>query len=113
MFIERVLAATSAEVSKKAAEEAAKTTEGIFGGLDQAFSFAGGISNLLTFGLMIGGAIAFGTIVYGGIIYSMSGDDSSKQKEAKAWIWAAVKGIAVMAFGYFLLRLLNPGSFGQ
>jgi len=106
MFIEKALAAT-------AAEQAAKTQEGIFSGLDQAFSFAGGISNILIFGLSIGGAIAFGTIVYGGIIYSMSGDNSSKQKEATAWIWAAVKGIAVMALGFFLLRLLNPGSFGQ
>ena len=87
-----------------------KTSE-LVKAFDSAFSFAGGVSNLLNFGLMIGGAMAFGTIIYGGITYSMSGDDSGKQKEAKEWIWAAVKGLAVIAFGFILLRLLNPGSF--
>jgi hypothetical protein len=100
MFIEKVFAAGE-EVS----------TSDLVNKLNDAFSFAGGISNLLNFGLMIGGAIALGTIIFGGITYSMSGDDSSKQKNAKEWIWAAVKGLAVIAFGFILLRLLNPGSF--
>jgi murein DD-endopeptidase MepM/ murein hydrolase activator NlpD len=47
-------------------------------------------------------------IVYAGILYSMSGDNSSKQKEAKEWIWAAVKGMAVLTFGYLILSVTNP-----
>jgi murein DD-endopeptidase MepM/ murein hydrolase activator NlpD len=38
----------------------------------------------------------------------MAGDNSSKQKEAKEWIWAAVKGLAVIAFGYILISFINP-----
>lgn len=103
MFIETALAVTQ--------QEADATTDSIVNSLNDAFSFAGGLSNILIFGLTLGGVIALGTIIYGGILFSISGDDSSKQKEAKAWIWAAVKGLAVMAFGFILLRLLNPGSF--
>jgi hypothetical protein len=100
MFIEKVLAATPEE-----------TAEQIVDSLNQAFEFIGGINNLLIFGLTIGGAIALGTIIYAGILYSMAGDNSSKQKEAREWIWAAVKGLAVIAFGFILLALINPGVF--
>ena len=82
---------------------------GIVQGISDAIP--GGLSNIFTLGLTIGGAIALGTIIYAGILYSMAGDNSSKQKEAREWIWAAVKGLAVIAFGFILLALINPGVF--
>ena len=100
MLIERVLAETPEE-----------TAENIISGLDLAFEFIGGVDNVFVFGLAIGGAIALGTIIYAGILYSMAGDNSSKQKEAREWIWAAVKGLAVIAFGFILLALINPEAF--
>ncbi|MDD4930781.1 MAG: peptidoglycan DD-metalloendopeptidase family protein [Candidatus Colwellbacteria bacterium] len=68
----------------------------------------GGIQNLLNLGLGLGAILAFGTIIYAGILYTVSGDDSSKQKEARAWIWAAVQGLALLAFGFIVFNLINP-----
>ena len=79
-------------------------------GLMQAINslIPGGITNLLNTGLGIAAIAALGTIIYAGILYSMSGDNTSVQKEAKAWVMAAIKGIAVIAFGYIILNIANP-----
>ena len=69
----------------------------------------GGIANLFNIGLGIGAILAFGTLIYAGILYSIAGDNASKQKEAKAWIIAAVKGLALLAFGVVLINIVNPG----
>ncbi|MDD4930782.1 MAG: hypothetical protein PHG66_01335 [Candidatus Colwellbacteria bacterium] len=68
----------------------------------------GGVSNLLNLGLGLGAILAFGTIIYAGILYTVSGDDSSKQKEAKAWIWAAAQGLALLALGFIVFNVINP-----
>jgi hypothetical protein len=68
----------------------------------------GGIENILNFGLGIGAILALGTVVYAGILYSMAGDSSSKQKEARSWIWSAVQGLLLIAFGYVILNIINP-----
>ncbi len=68
----------------------------------------GGIANIFNFGLAVGALLAFGTIIYAGILYSSSGDNPSKQKEARAWIMAAVQGLALIGLGYLILRTINP-----
>ena len=69
----------------------------------------GGIPNLFNLGLGAGAILALGTIIYAGILYSVAGDSESKQKEAKAWILATVKGLALLAFGVVLINIVNPG----
>jgi len=69
----------------------------------------GGIANLFNLALGFGAIMALGTIIYAGILYSIAGDNTSKQKEAKAWIWAAVKGLALLSFGVILINIINPG----
>lgn len=79
---------------------------GILQGLDQIVP--GGFANIFTFGLQIGLAIAFCTIIYSGVLFITAGDNPSKQKEAKAWIIAAVEGLLILASAYILLSVLNP-----
>ena len=69
----------------------------------------GGIANLFNIGLGVGAILAFGTLIYAGILYSIAGDNASKQKEAKAWIIAAAKGLALLVFGVVLINIVNPG----
>ena len=52
--------------------------------------------------------MAFGTIIYAGVLYSIAGDNVSRQKEAKEWIYAAVKGLVLLAFGVVLINVVNP-----
>jgi len=68
----------------------------------------GGIANVFNLGLGIGAILALGTILYAGILYSVAGDNASKQKEAKAWIIAAIKGLALIALGVALINIINP-----
>ncbi|MFA4999284.1 MAG: pilin [Parcubacteria group bacterium] len=68
----------------------------------------GGIANVFNVGLGIGAILALGTLIFAGVMYSTSGDNESRQKEANAWISAAVKGLAVIAFGFAILNILNP-----
>ena len=79
---------------------------GIVQGLDKLIP--GGLENILFFGITVGAIIALLVIVYAGILYSISGDNSSKQKEAREWIFAAVKGLAVLIFGYLIINIANP-----
>jgi len=84
-----------------------QTGMGIIGAIDTLIP--GGIANIFNFGLGIGAVLALGTIIYAGILYSVSGDNASKQKEAREWIIAAAKGLAVIACGYIILQIANPG----
>ncbi len=68
----------------------------------------GGIENIFNLGLGIGAILALGTVTYAGLLYSSSGDNSSKQKEARSWIVAAAKGLALIAGGFVLLHIVNP-----
>jgi len=68
----------------------------------------GGIANIFNVGLGIGAILAVGTIIFAGILYASSGDNSSKQKNAREWIWAAVKGLAVIACGFVIISIINP-----
>ncbi len=68
----------------------------------------GGIENIFLIGLGIGAILAVGTIIFAGILYASSGDNSSKQKNAREWIWAAVKGLALIAGGAVIITIINP-----
>jgi hypothetical protein len=82
------------------------TQTGIIGAIDRILP--GGINNIFNLGLGIGAIIALGTVTYAGIIYASSGDSSSKQKDAKDWIVAAAKGLALIAGGVIILNIINP-----
>lgn len=69
---------------------------------------SGGWSNILSFGLIIGATIAFGTITYAGFIYLTGADNAAKQKDALDMIKAAATGLAILTFGYIILRTINP-----
>jgi len=88
--------------------------EPMAGGIISAINslIPGGIANLFNLGLGIGAILALGTMIYAGILYSISGDNASQQKEAKAWMWAAIKGLALLAFGVVLINIINPGLIG-
>ena len=73
----------------------------------------GGIENILINSLGIAGLFAFGMIVFAGIQYSMARGNESKVKEAKDRIFSAVKGIAILAFGYVILTFVNPQIVSQ
>jgi len=79
---------------------------GILSAIDQFIP--GGIDNIFLVGLGIGAIIALGTLIFAGIKYSTSGDNASKQKDAKEWIWAAVKGLALIAGGAVIITIINP-----
>ena len=68
----------------------------------------GGIENIFNVGLGIGAILAVGTVIYAGILYSSAGDNPSKQKESREWIWSAVKGLVVIAFGFIIISIANP-----
>jgi uncharacterized membrane protein YgcG len=68
----------------------------------------GGVKDLFNFGLGLGAILSLGTIIYAGILYTTAGDNESKQKDAKEWIWSAVKGLGLIAFGWILLNIINP-----
>jgi|GEM_PF-1218101 len=81
---------------------------GILGAIDGFIP--GGIENIFLVGLGIGAILAVGTIIFAGIKYSMSGDNASKQKDAREWIWAAVKGLALIAGGAVIIAIINPNA---
>lgn len=54
------------------------------------------------------GVAALGAIIYGGILHTVSAGNASQQSEAKAWIWGAVTGVALLLGAYLLLNTINP-----
>ncbi len=73
----------------------------------------GGIANILRNSLGVAALLAFGVIIYAGIVYSMARGNESKVKDAKDRIVSAVKGIAILAFGYIILTFINPQIVSQ
>lgn len=68
----------------------------------------GGIANIFYIGLGIAAILALGVIIFAGILYASSGDSESRKKDAKAWLLAAVKGLAVVALGFVIISVINP-----
>src|SRR6266481_6247020 len=66
------------------------------------------VASFYRFALIIAGTLAFAVIVWAGIRYSLSGGNSSSQSEAKAWIWAALSGLLLLAGAYLLLSTISP-----
>lgn len=54
------------------------------------------------------GVAALGAIIYGGILHTVSAGNASQQSEARAWIWGAVTGVALLLGAYLLLNTINP-----
>jgi hypothetical protein len=85
---------------------AEETPSGIIAAIDQFIP--GGIENIFNVGLGIGAILAVGTIIFAGILYASAGDNASKQKDAREWILAAIKGLVVIAGGFIIISVINP-----
>lgn len=72
---------------------------------------AGIIANIYQFALMISGLLALGAIVYGAILYTISAGNSSRQSDAKQWIYQALIGLGLLAAGALILATINPKVF--
>lgn len=66
------------------------------------------VGNLYKFSLLIAGASAFAVMIYGAIIYATSAGNSSKQQDAKEWIYGAVWGVVLLLSAYLILYTINP-----
>ncbi|HRY77062.1 MAG TPA: hypothetical protein P5524_02825 [Candidatus Paceibacterota bacterium] len=66
------------------------------------------LSGLYTLAIGIAAALATVMIVYAGIIYATSGDNASKQKEARSQITQAVLGLVILLASYLILHTINP-----
>ncbi len=81
--------------------------------LNKAMPGKEGITGAFNYALGVAGLLAFGVIIYAGIVYSMARGNETKVKDAKDMIFAAVKGIAILAFGYIILHFINPTIYQQ
>lgn len=66
------------------------------------------LTKIYTISIGVAVALAVVMIVYAGIIYITSGDNASKQKEAKSQITQAIFGLALLLASYLILRTVNP-----
>lgn len=66
------------------------------------------IGNLYQYALLMGGLLAFVIIVFAGIKYSVSGDNASKQSDAKDQIKQALLGLLLLAGAFIVLSTINP-----
>ncbi len=66
------------------------------------------VSNFYQWALGIGGLVALGILVFGGILYTISPGNSSRQGEAKTWIFSALLGLALLFGSYAILYTINP-----
>lgn len=66
------------------------------------------LSGLYQLAVGVAVALAVVIIVYAGIIYASSGDNASKQKEAKTQITQAIFGLAILLASFLILNTINP-----
>ena len=66
------------------------------------------LSGLYRLALSIGVIAAVAMVIISGIKYAMSGDNASKQKEARDQIMDAVIGLVILFASVLILRTINP-----
>lgn len=66
------------------------------------------IGNLYQWALGIGGLIALGVLIFGGILYTISAGNTSRQDDAKSWLFGAVMGILLLFGSFLILNTINP-----
>jgi len=66
------------------------------------------LSGLYKLAVGIAVALAAIMIVYGGILWSTSGGNASRQKEAKSHITQAIFGLVLLLASYLILNTINP-----
>jgi len=91
-----------------AADASCHILEVPLGNFTQACGPAEYLTKIYTISVGVAVALAVVMIVYAGIIYITSGDNASKQKEAKSQITQAIFGLAILLASYLILRVVNP-----
>ncbi|MDP2856321.1 MAG: hypothetical protein Q8N90_04420 [bacterium] len=91
-----------------AADATCYTLEVPLGTFTQACGPAEYLTKIYTISVGVAVALAVVMIVYAGIIYTTSGDNASKQKEAKTQITQAIFGLAILLASYLILNTINP-----
>lgn len=91
-----------------AADATCYTLEVPLGTFTQACGPAEYLTKIYTISVGVAVALAVVMIVYAGIIYATSGDNASKQKEAKTQITQAIFGLAILLASYLILNTINP-----
>jgi hypothetical protein len=66
------------------------------------------VNNFYKWSLGIGVVVALGIIVYGGLVYTTSGGNESRMRDAKKWIWAALLGLLILFSSVIVFNLINP-----
>lgn len=66
------------------------------------------IANFYQWALGIGGLIALGILVFAGILYMVSPGNTSRQGDAKTWIFSALVGLLLLFGSYAILYTINP-----
>ena len=65
-------------------------------------------ANFYGWSLGAGAVLALGILIYAGFLYSTSGGNSSRIKDAKARIVAGLVGLLILLSSYLLLNTINP-----
>ncbi len=66
------------------------------------------IGNFYQWALGIGGLIALGVLIFGGILYTISAGSTSRQEDAKNWLFGAIMGTLLLFGSYLILNTINP-----
>jgi len=77
-------------------------------GMSVACGPADYLSNAYKIALGAGVFTAAVVIIYAGIMMAVSGDNASKQKDARDQIFQAILGLIILFGSYLILRTINP-----
>jgi len=99
---------TSSQNCKLVAEGDTIIIPGDPGGEEIKLGIADRVARFYNTTIGIGVILALGIITYGGVLYSVSGGNASRTKNAKDWIWAAIFGLIILLSSFVILDTINP-----
>ncbi len=108
IFLSVLILFTLSQATAWAADGNCHTLEVPLGTFTQACGPAEYLTKIYTISVGLAVVLAVVMIVYAGIIYATSGDNASKQKEARSQITQAILGLAILLASYLILRTVNP-----
>ncbi len=108
IFLSVVMLFALSQATVLAADSSCHTLEVPLGTFKEACGPADYLTKIYTISVGVAVALAVVMIVYAGIIYATSGDNASKQKEARSQITQAIFGLAILLASYLILRVVNP-----
>lgn len=108
IFFSALILFVLSQMTAWAADSVCHTLEVPLGSFTQACGPAEYLTKIYTISVGLAVVLAVVMIVYAGIIYATSGDNASKQKEARSQITQAIFGLAILLASYLILRTVNP-----